>query len=258
MRLPRLNYANVMATIAVFCVLGGAAYAAVKLSKNSVRSRHIANNQVRSIDVRNDGLTGRDIRESTLRGLPPGPQGTAGPQGATGPDGATGPTGADGATGNTGPTGATGDTGSTGPTGPTGETGASPVLETVTWGGDGGTTPSNFSGTLIFFGNGEGTAPLATITTGATDRLTAAGSASTQASAGSSGQFFLCYQPQAGGTLTAMGSRALASWTANQFATVTVVGSAVPGAGTWKVGVCANANTLFGQSQLNGWVQRTG
>jgi hypothetical protein len=47
----RLTYANVMATIAVFLVLGGGAYAAFHLPKNSVRSKNIKNGQVRQSDL---------------------------------------------------------------------------------------------------------------------------------------------------------------------------------------------------------------
>jgi hypothetical protein len=49
----QLTYANVMATIAVFLVLGGGAYAAFHLPKNSVRSRNIVNGQVKRADVSN-------------------------------------------------------------------------------------------------------------------------------------------------------------------------------------------------------------
>ncbi len=38
---PRLTYANVMATIAVFIALGGASYAAIKLPKNSVSAKQL-------------------------------------------------------------------------------------------------------------------------------------------------------------------------------------------------------------------------
>jgi hypothetical protein len=46
-----LTYANVMATLAVFLVLGGGAYAAFHLPKNSVRSRNIVNGQVKTKDL---------------------------------------------------------------------------------------------------------------------------------------------------------------------------------------------------------------
>src|SRR5438132_7945776 len=46
-----LSYANVMATLAVFLALGGGAYAAFHLPRNSVRSRNIVNGQVKRADV---------------------------------------------------------------------------------------------------------------------------------------------------------------------------------------------------------------
>jgi hypothetical protein len=46
-----LTYSNVMATLAVFLVLGGGAYAAFHLPKNSVRSRNIVNGQVKKRDL---------------------------------------------------------------------------------------------------------------------------------------------------------------------------------------------------------------
>jgi hypothetical protein len=47
----KLTYANAMATLAVFLVLGGGAYAAFHLPKNSVRSRNIVNGQVKKPDL---------------------------------------------------------------------------------------------------------------------------------------------------------------------------------------------------------------
>jgi hypothetical protein len=49
----QLTYANVMVTILGFIVLGGGAYAAFRLPKNSVRSRNIVNGQVRRADTSN-------------------------------------------------------------------------------------------------------------------------------------------------------------------------------------------------------------
>ncbi len=46
-----ITYANVMATIAVFLALGGGAYAAFKLPKNSVRSKNIVNGEVKTVDL---------------------------------------------------------------------------------------------------------------------------------------------------------------------------------------------------------------
>jgi hypothetical protein len=47
-----LTYANVMASMAVFIALGGSSYAALMLTNNSVKSRHIAPAAVRASDVR--------------------------------------------------------------------------------------------------------------------------------------------------------------------------------------------------------------
>jgi|SRR3954468_23465146 len=62
----RLSYANVMATVAVFAVLGGGAYAAFHLPRNSVASRNIQNGQVKSADVKDESVSGRDVAEDTL------------------------------------------------------------------------------------------------------------------------------------------------------------------------------------------------
>jgi hypothetical protein len=62
----RLTYANVMATVAVFIALGGSAYAAFHLPKDSVKSKNIVNGQVKGVDVKDNSLTGKDIKESSL------------------------------------------------------------------------------------------------------------------------------------------------------------------------------------------------
>ena len=59
-----------MATIAVFIALGGGAYAAVTLPKNSIGAKQIKKNAVGSVEVKNNKLTGRDIRESKLGVVP--------------------------------------------------------------------------------------------------------------------------------------------------------------------------------------------
>ena len=71
----RLTYANVMATAAVFIALGGTSFAAVKLSKNSVLSKHIRNGQVKSADVGDGSLRALDFGAGEL---PRGPQGDPG------------------------------------------------------------------------------------------------------------------------------------------------------------------------------------
>ncbi len=131
MRLLResLNFANVMAAIAVFMVLGGGAYAASgqidggDIENNSIGGKNIRQNSVaggdlkdRSVtgdDIKDDSLTGDDVDESTLR-IP------AGTSGAPGRDGEQGSNGERGPKGDTGPQGPKGDTGNTGPQGPKG------------------------------------------------------------------------------------------------------------------------------------------
>lgn len=98
---PRLTYANVMSTIAVFVALGGTSVAAVTLSKYSVKSRHIAPNAVTSSKVRDGSLTARDFRPGAL----PVAGASAGPTGQAGPAGPSGPAGADGLPGPAGPAG---------------------------------------------------------------------------------------------------------------------------------------------------------
>jgi hypothetical protein len=58
-----LTYANVVSTIALFCVLGGGAYA---LSKNSVGSRQIKDDSIRSKDIKNRAVKGHDIKDDTI------------------------------------------------------------------------------------------------------------------------------------------------------------------------------------------------
>lgn len=89
-----------MSTIAVFVVLGGGAYAAVKAKKNSVVSSSVKDESLTGDDVKNDTLTDADILESTLDGLqgPQGPQGPVGPQGQQGQQGQQGEQGVPGPT----------------------------------------------------------------------------------------------------------------------------------------------------------------
>jgi hypothetical protein len=67
-----LTYANVMATVAVFLALGGGAYAAIQLPRNSVKAKQIATGAVRSGEVKNRSLRRADFR---LGSLLVGPQG---------------------------------------------------------------------------------------------------------------------------------------------------------------------------------------
>jgi hypothetical protein len=63
----KLTFANVLASIALFAVLGGGAYAAAKLDRNSVVSRTIKNQQVRSADLKNNSVSATDVKDGTLQ-----------------------------------------------------------------------------------------------------------------------------------------------------------------------------------------------
>ena len=100
------TYANVMATLAVFVALGGGAYAATTLPKNSVKSKQIVNGQVKSADIAANAVNSAEVADFSLLAqdfragqLPAGP---AGPQGAQGPQGPQGPPGEPGANGQPG------------------------------------------------------------------------------------------------------------------------------------------------------------
>ena len=70
MRLPRLTYANVVSTLCLFLLLGGGAYAATKLPKNSVGTGQLKKNAVTGAKVKNGSLTGADVRVATLGQVP--------------------------------------------------------------------------------------------------------------------------------------------------------------------------------------------
>ncbi len=75
---PRLTYANVVASLALFLALGGAAYAATQLPKNSVGSTQIRNGSVTSADVKNDSLTAGDLKAGAGAECPAGTKLAAG------------------------------------------------------------------------------------------------------------------------------------------------------------------------------------
>jgi hypothetical protein len=60
---PRLTFANVVSVLALFIALGGSAYAALKLPKNSVGSKQIKKNAVTSAKVKNGTLTASDTKK---------------------------------------------------------------------------------------------------------------------------------------------------------------------------------------------------
>jgi len=96
----QLTYANVMSSVAVFVVLGGGAYAATTLPKNSVGSKQIkakavasskiASNAVTSAKVKDGSLLAKDFKAGQLGVGAAGQAGPAGPAGAAGAVGAKG------------------------------------------------------------------------------------------------------------------------------------------------------------------------
>jgi hypothetical protein len=62
----RLSYANVMATIAVFLTLGGGAFAAIHLKKNSVTSSAIKKNAVTSVKIKNGAVTNAKLAKGAV------------------------------------------------------------------------------------------------------------------------------------------------------------------------------------------------
>jgi hypothetical protein len=85
--IPRPTYANVMSTVAVILALGGSAYAAFKLPKNSVGAKQLKNASVTTAKlhrgavngskVANNSLTGQQINAATLGKVPSAARATA-------------------------------------------------------------------------------------------------------------------------------------------------------------------------------------
>ena len=95
-----LSYSNVIATIALFIALGGSSYATFVITKNSVRSEHIAPAEVRRSDIGANAVNSAKVADFSLLAtdfrtgqLPPGPKGDPGPAGPPGVPGMTGPAG---------------------------------------------------------------------------------------------------------------------------------------------------------------------
>jgi hypothetical protein len=97
---PRLTYANVVATLALFLALTtGGAYAAGQL----ITGKDVKNSSLTGADIKNSSLTGSDVKDGSLTAkdlkagtLTSGPAGAAGPAGPAGPAGAKGAAGAKG------------------------------------------------------------------------------------------------------------------------------------------------------------------
>jgi hypothetical protein len=64
----RLTYANVMSSIAVFLVLGGAAFAATQLPKNSVGTKQLKKNAVTAAKLHKNAVTKAKIAAGAVNG----------------------------------------------------------------------------------------------------------------------------------------------------------------------------------------------
>lgn len=64
----RMTYANVMVTIVAFIVLGGSAYAAKEVGKNSVDTDAIQKNAVTGAKIKNNSIGGGDLKSDSVAG----------------------------------------------------------------------------------------------------------------------------------------------------------------------------------------------
>lgn len=117
----RLSYANVASTLAVFLALGGGAYAATQLPKNSVGTQQLKAKAVTPAKL-----------SAAAKSALAGPRGPQGEPGFRGPADATGPTGEEGARGVQGEEGLRGERGVPGEPGPRGEAGPPGLQEALT------------------------------------------------------------------------------------------------------------------------------
>ncbi len=65
---PKLTYANVMSTLCFFLLLGGGAYAAGHLGKNSVGPKQLKKSSVTTAKVKKEAITAAKVKKGTLTG----------------------------------------------------------------------------------------------------------------------------------------------------------------------------------------------
>ena len=65
---PKLTYANVMSTMCFFLLLGGGAYAAGHLGKNTVGTKQLKKNSVTTAKIRKQAVTAAKVKKGTLTG----------------------------------------------------------------------------------------------------------------------------------------------------------------------------------------------
>src|SRR3954471_14208016 len=92
-----LSYANVIATLALFIALGGGAYAAATLPRNSVGPSQLRSNSVSAAKIRAGAVHSSEIANASIRltdiatDARNALRGGQGPAGAPGPQGPAGP-----------------------------------------------------------------------------------------------------------------------------------------------------------------------
>ena len=66
---PKLTYANVVATLALFIAIGGAsAFAASQLGKNTVGTKQLKKNSIITAKIKNEAVTAAKVKKGTLTG----------------------------------------------------------------------------------------------------------------------------------------------------------------------------------------------
>jgi hypothetical protein len=135
--------------------------------------------------------------------------------------------------GKRGPAGVRGADGARGPAGAAGSPGSTGVVTIGAWVGF-DTGVSGNSTAYVFDG------PTTTVTTSSTQRVTASGTIDLATNSGTAAlDVAICVQPSSGGTLSELGSGVFRSVTASTTSVpVSSAQSGVPGAGTWKIGMC--------------------
>lgn len=88
---PRVTYANVVSSLALFIALGGTSYAVAKLPKNSVGESQLRASAVTSSKIKDGTIAPGDLAPGAASSGPRGPRGEQGPKGT---DGARGPSNA--------------------------------------------------------------------------------------------------------------------------------------------------------------------
>jgi hypothetical protein len=81
---PKLTFANLISCLALFVALGGTAFAATHLAKNSVGTKQLKANSVTNAKVKDGSLLAQDFETGQLPKGERGPTGDRGPQGAPG------------------------------------------------------------------------------------------------------------------------------------------------------------------------------